>query len=76
MAAFQAEGAGGLGHVPAVFLKLAEYEFAFVGAAGFVQGGVGLLGAFGYAAEEFGWQVVRFDAGLRANNYQAFDQVS
>lgn len=35
--AFEAEGGGGLGHVPAVFLELAEDEFAFVGTASFVQ---------------------------------------
>ena len=71
--AFEADGGGGLRHVPAVFLELAENEFAFVGAAGFVQGAVGLLGAFDDAAEKFGRKMMRLDANLRADDDQALD---
>ena len=49
--ALQADGGGGLRHVPAIFLKFAQDKFAFVGAAGFVKRAVGLLGAFDDAAE-------------------------
>ena len=71
--AFEADGGGGLRHVPAVFLELAENEFAFVGASGFVQGAVGLLGAFHHAAEKFRREMMRLDANLRADDDQAFD---
>ena len=71
--AFEADGGGGLRHVPAVFLEFAENEFAFVGASGFVQGAVGLLGAFDDAAEKFGRKMMRLDANLRADDDQALD---
>ncbi len=35
--ALEANGTGGLRHVPVIFLQFAEDEFALVGAAGFVQ---------------------------------------
>ena len=37
VAAFEAESRRGLGHVPAVFLELAQDELAFVSAAGFMK---------------------------------------
>src|SRR5437762_4649481 len=57
--AFEADGVGGLRHVPAIFLELAENEFAFVGAAGFVERAVRLLGAFDDTAEKFGRKMMR-----------------
>src|SRR5579863_5891697 len=71
--AFEADGGGGLGHVPAIFLEFAEDEFAFVGAASFVQGAVRLLGAFYHAAEKFGREMMRLDADLWADDDQTFD---
>lgn len=44
--ALEPDGGGRLRHIPAIFLKLAQNKFPLVGAAGFVQGAVGLLGAF------------------------------
>ena len=70
---FEADGVGGLRHVPAIFLKLTENEFAFVGAAGFVEGAVRLLGAFDYTAEKFRRKMMRLDANLRADDDQALD---
>src|SRR5271165_4973635 len=59
-----------------MFLQFSQNKFAFVGAAGFVQGVVGLVGGFGCAAEKFGRQVVGLDFGLRAHDYQALDQIA
>ena len=74
--AFQADGGGGLRHVPAIFLEFAQDKFAFVGAAGFVQRAVGLLRAFDDAAKKFGRQMVRLDADLRADDDQALDEIA
>ena len=57
-----------MGHVPAMFLELAEDELALVGAARFMQGRIGVLRAFGDTAEEFGGQLVGFDELLRADD--------
>src|SRR6267142_5296546 len=76
MAPFEAQRGGRLRHVPAVFLKLAENEFALVGAARFVQSGIELLRTLGYAAEKLRRQVVRLDARLRAHNHQPLHEVS
>src|SRR6476661_5101548 len=50
MAACEAESGGGLRHIPAVLLKLAEDEFALVGAARLVKRGIELLRALRHAA--------------------------
>src|SRR6267143_1832101 len=76
MAALEAKGGGRLRHIPAVLLKLAEDEFALVGAARFVQRGIKMLRTLGYAAEKLRRKVVRLDARLRAHNYQPLHQVS
>ena len=71
--AFEADGVGGLRHVPAIFLKLTEDEFAFVGAAGFVQRAIRLLCAFDHATKKFRRKMVWLDADLGANNDQTLD---
>src|SRR6184192_1002363 len=76
MGAFEAQRAGGLRHIPAIFLELAQNKFAFVSAARFVQRAVRLMQAFGYAAEKFGRKVMRLDARLRANNDEALDEIA
>src|SRR5439155_7049763 len=76
MGALEADGGGGLGHVPAVFLQLAQNEFAFVGAARFVKRAVGLVRALHNAAEKFGRQVVRLDANLRTDDDEPLDEVA
>src|SRR5690242_8080211 len=76
MGAFESQRAGGLRHVPAIFLELAQNKFAFVGAARFVQRAVRLMQAFGNAAEKFGRKVMRLDARLRANNDETLDKIA
>jgi len=76
MRAFEADGGGSLGHVPAILLELSEDEFALVGAAGFVERAVGLVSAFDHAAEKFGWKVVGLDAYLRTDDDQALNEVT
>src|SRR5713226_4209642 len=76
MAALEAQSRGRLRHVPAIFLQLAQNEFALVGAARFVQRGIRMLRALGHPAEQLWRQVVRLDACLRADDHQAFDQIA
>ena len=76
MGAFEADGCGGLGHVPTIFLEFPENKFTFVGAAGFVQGAVGLLSAFDHAAKKFWRKMVRLDTHLRADDDQTLDEVA
>src|SRR5271154_1751708 len=76
VAALQAQRSGRLRHVPAVLLQFSQDKFAFVGAAGFVQRVVGLLRAFGGAAEKFWRQVVGLDFCLWADDDQALDEVA
>src|SRR5215469_11473801 len=73
--AFEADGVGGLRHVPAVFLQLAQDELAFIGAACFVKRAVRLMRGFDDAAEKFRREMVGLDADLRADNDQALDQI-
>src|SRR5262249_27489007 len=75
MRALEAESAGGLCHVPAIFLELAQNEFAFVGAARFVQRSLRLVQTLGTAAEEVGRKVMRLDASLRANDDESLDEI-
>src|SRR6266852_7372899 len=75
MAAFEAQRGGRLRHVPAVLLELAEDKFPLVSAARFMQRGIGMLGTFGHATEEFRRQVMRLDARLRTNDHQPLDEV-
>ena len=74
--AFQADSVGGLRHVPAVFLKFTQDKFAFVGAARFVEGAVGLVCGFDDAAEEFRREMVRLDAHLWADDDETLDQIT
>src|SRR5579859_1847241 len=76
MRAFEPERAGGLRHVPAIFLQLAQDEFAFVGAARFLQRAVRLMQTFGDAAEKFRRKMMWFDARLRANDDEALDEIA
>src|SRR6202030_2489634 len=76
VAAFQAEGCCRLRHVPAVLLQFPQYKFPLVGAARFVQRRVRMVGAFRGAAKEFGREVMRLDARLRANDDEPLDEVS
>src|SRR5256885_843113 len=76
MRAFEAQRAGGLRHVPAIFLELAQNKFAFVSAARFVQRAVRLMQAFGHAAEKFGRKVMRLNTRLRANNDETLDEIA
>src|SRR5260370_23797930 len=59
-----------------MLLKFAQDEFALVGAAGFVQRGIGPLRTFGDPAKKVRWQVVRVDGGLRKKDHQAFDEIA
>src|SRR6266851_2245667 len=65
-----------LRHVPAVFLQLAQNKFALIGAARFVQSGIRVLRTLRHPAKDFGRQMVRLDARVRANNDQALDEVA
>src|SRR6266404_1765041 len=76
MGALESEGAGGLRHVPAVFLQLSQDKFALVGAARFMKRSIRLVQTFRNAAEKFRRKMMRFDARLRANNDQAFNEIA
>src|SRR5258705_2872856 len=76
MRALEAEGAGGLRHVPAILLQLSQNKFAFVGAARFVKCAVRLMQAFRNAAEKFGRQMMRLDASLRADDDEALNEIA
>ena len=76
VAAFEAECGSRLRHVPAVFLQLSQNEFPFVGTARFVQRRIRMLGTLGGSAEEFGRQVMRFNARLRANDHEALHEIA
>src|SRR5882762_8991795 len=76
VAAFQAKSCSRLRHVPAVLLQFPQDEFPLIGAAGFVQRRVRMMGAFRGAAEEFGREVMRLDARLGAYDDQPLDEVS
>src|ERR1700719_909048 len=76
VAAFQAEGCCRLRHVSAVLLQFPQYKFPPVGAARFMKGGVGTVGASGGAAKESGRDVMRLDALLRQNDDKPLDEVS
>src|SRR5215831_229534 len=75
MAALETERSGGLRHVPAVLLQLAENEFTFISAACFVKRGIGMMRTLGDAAKEFGGEVVRLDARLGTNDDQALHEI-
>src|SRR5258708_34371935 len=66
--AFKAQRGRSLGHVPSIFLQLAQNKFTLIGAARFVQRGVGLLGTLRHAAKTLWRQMMRLAAGVRANN--------
>src|SRR5258708_10707220 len=76
VAALEAQSRCRLRHVPAVLLQLAQNKFTLIGAARFVQRGIWVLGTLCHSAEDFGRQMVRLDARLRANNDQALDEVA
>src|SRR6266849_1025781 len=76
VAALEAQSRCRLRHVPTVFLQFAQNKFALIGAARFVQSGIRVLGTLRHSTEDFGWQMVRLDARLRANNDQALDEVA
>src|SRR6266446_8137411 len=76
VAAFQTQSGGCLRHVPAVLLQFAQNKFPLIGAARFMQRGVGLVRAFGCAAEEFRRQVMRLDARLGAHDDQPLDEIA
>src|SRR5229473_1422556 len=76
VAAFQAKSRGRLRHVPAVLLQFAQDEFALVGAACLMQRGVRMVGTLRSATEELGWQVVRLDVRLGADDDQTFNEIS
>src|SRR5882724_11671104 len=76
MRTLEAERARGLRHVPAVFLELAQNKFALVGASGFVQSSVWLMQTFRDAAKEFGREMVRLDARLRADDDETLDKIA
>src|SRR6266568_5774195 len=75
VAAFEAQGGGGLRHIPAVLLKFPQDEFPFIGTARFMERRVGMVRAFRSAAKEFGRQVMRFDARLGAHDHQSLDEI-
>src|SRR5258706_121609 len=74
--ALEAQRGGSLGHVPAIFLQLAQNKFTLIGTARFVQRGVWLLGTLRHTAKDLGRQMVRLDARLRTNNNQALHQIA
>src|SRR6267142_2289923 len=76
MRALEAEGAGGLRHVPAILLQLSQNKFAFVGAARFVKCAVRLMQAFRNTAEKFGRQMMQLDASLRADDDEALNEIA
>src|SRR6266481_1813057 len=75
VAALEAQSRCRLRHVPAVFLQLAQNKFPLIGAACFVKRGIRVLRTLRHAAKDFGWEMVRLNARLRANNDQALDKV-
>src|SRR5690349_14295825 len=76
MRTLEAEHARRLRHVPAIFLELAQNEFALVSAARFVQRSVRLMQAFRNATEKFGRKMVRLDARLRADDDETLDKIT
>src|ERR1700674_909109 len=76
VAALQAESRSRLRHVPAMLLQFPQYEFPLVGAAGFMQRRIRMVGTFRGAAEEFGREMMRLDARLGANDDEPLDEVS
>src|SRR6202165_886080 len=76
VAALQAESRSRLRHVPAMLLQFPQYEFPLVGAAGFMQRRIRMVGTFRGAAEEFGREMMRLDARRGTNDDEPLDEVS
>src|SRR5258706_8662046 len=76
MRAFEAERAGCLRHVPAIFLELAQNKFAFVGAACLVQRAVWLMQTFRNAAKEFRRQMMGLDPRVRTDDDQSLHEIA
>src|ERR1700730_1715986 len=76
VAALEAQRRRRLRHIPAIFLQLTQNKFALIGAARFVQSRIWLLRAFRHSTKDFGRQMMRLNACLRANDNQALDQIA
>src|SRR5690349_24640903 len=76
MAALQAQRNSGARHIPLVLAELAQNEFALVGVACLMQGGIGPRRDRRHSAEELRGKVQRLYARMGTCDHQPLDQIA